>query len=86
MANNIATPPETAELVKLLKTTPAAARLGISRRTLQDLCERKKIAFVKFGRNIRFHVDDLDAFIDSNRTPAAGWKAPAKGIKAEVAR
>ena len=65
---------ETAELVKLLTTTEAASRLGISKRTIQDLAAERKIAFVKFGRNVRFAVADLDKFIESHRVLPVGWK------------
>ena len=65
---------EISELVKLLTTTEAAGRLGVSKRTLQDLAAERKIAFVKFGRNVRFAVADLDKFIESHRVLPIGWK------------
>ncbi|MES2920184.1 MAG: helix-turn-helix domain-containing protein [Verrucomicrobiota bacterium] len=72
------TPQETAELVKLLTTDEAAARLGVSRRTVQDLAAERKLAFVKFGRNVRFDRGDLDKFIESHRSLPVGWKGGAK--------
>ncbi len=65
---------QTTELVKLLSTQEAAQRLGVSKRTLQELASERKIAFIKFGRNVRFAVADLEAFIDANRRRAVSWK------------
>jgi excisionase family DNA binding protein len=67
-----------ASLIKLLNTAQAAARLGVSKRTVQELAAARKLAFIKFGRNVRFHPDDLAAFADSNRVKAVGWKGGAK--------
>lgn len=64
----------TAELVKLLTTSEAAFRLGVSKRTIQELAADRKLASIKFGRNIRFAVADLDAFIESHRNLPVGWK------------
>jgi excisionase family DNA binding protein len=71
-------PNETAELVKLLTTPEAAQRLGVSKRTLQELAAERKIAFIKFGRNVRFAIEDLDKFIASHRSLPVGWKGGGK--------
>jgi excisionase family DNA binding protein len=60
----------------LLDTNSAAATLGISRRTLQELAASREIAFVKIGRCTRFDPADLAAFVERNRVKAAGWKKP----------
>jgi excisionase family DNA binding protein len=59
---------------RLLTTTEAAARLGISKRTIQELTASRKLAFIKFGRNVRFSEADLAAFTERNRVKAIGWK------------
>lgn len=74
MAHVITPPKEAAELVKLLTTPEAAQRLGVSKRTIQELAAERKIAFIKFGRNVRFAVADLDKFIESHRSLPVGWK------------
>jgi excisionase family DNA binding protein len=68
---------QTAELVKLLTTPEAAARLGVSKRTIQELVTERKLGFIKFGRNIRFSPADIERFIESHRTLPVGWKSAA---------
>jgi excisionase family DNA binding protein len=62
---------------RLLTTNEAAARLGISKRTIQELTASRKLAFIKFGRNVRFDPADLAAFTEKNRVKAIGWKGGA---------
>jgi excisionase family DNA binding protein len=69
---------ETAKLLQLLTTEEAAACLGIGKRTLQELTASRKLAFIKFGRNVRFDLADLDAFTEKNRVKAIGWKGGDK--------
>jgi excisionase family DNA binding protein len=64
--------------MKLLNTDEAAASLSISRRTLQELVSAREVGCVKIGRAVRFHPDDLAAFVDKNRVKAVGWKGGAK--------
>ena len=66
------------ELPKLLTTTETAQALGVSKRTLQELAAERKIAQIKFGRNVRFDPADIAAFIEANRLKAAGWKGSGK--------
>ena len=54
----------------LLDWDEAAAYLGTTRRHLRNLQWRREIAFVKVGRLVRFKQDDLDTWIDENRTEA----------------
>ena len=77
MAHVITAPNETAELAKLLTTPQAAQRLGVSKRTIQELASDRKLAFIKFGRNVRFSVADLDKFVESHRSLPVGWKGGA---------
>jgi excisionase family DNA binding protein len=67
-----------ASLLKLLNTTEAAAVLGIGKRTLQERVKAREIACVQIGRAVRFHPDDLAAFVERNRIKAAGWKGGGK--------
>jgi excisionase family DNA binding protein len=59
---------------RLLDTNAAAAALDIGRRTLQERVEAKEIAVIRIGKSVRFHPDDLAAFVERNRQKAAGWK------------
>jgi excisionase family DNA binding protein len=59
---------------RLLTTDEAAAYLGISKRTIQELAANRKLAFMKFGRNVRFAPADLATFTEKNRVKAIGWK------------
>ena len=65
------------EVAQLLITEQAAAFLGISKRTIQELTASRKLAFIKFGRNVRFDPADLAAFTEKNRVKATGWKGGA---------
>lgn len=51
----------------LLKTSAAAAYLGITRRHLQGLMKRAEITFHKIGGLNMFDPDDLDAYKASTR-------------------
>jgi len=52
----------------LLDSPATAKRLGITERHLRELVVRRDIPFVRVGRLIRFKPDDLDAWVDDNRT------------------
>lgn len=65
---------EVSQLHPLLTTNEAAAALNQSRRTIQERCADGSLAFIKIGRSIRFHRDDIAAFIEKNRRKAVGWK------------
>lgn len=62
------------ERTNLLNTSEAAQRLGVSKRTIQELISERKLAFIKFGRNTRFDPADLAIFADSHRVKSVGWK------------
>jgi excisionase family DNA binding protein len=59
---------------KLLDSLEAANALGIGKRTLQEKVAAREIGCIKIGRAIRFHPDDLAAFIERNRVKAQGWR------------
>lgn len=65
---------EASQLIPLLKTPQAAVALGVGKRTLQELVAERKIGCVRIGRSVRFHPDDLAAYIASVRQKAIGWK------------
>jgi excisionase family DNA binding protein len=75
-------PGEVEENFALLKTDAAAAALGVSRRTVQELVEQRKLAAIKFGRNVRFAPADIRAFVDKHRNKAAGWASRTEGTPA----
>jgi excisionase family DNA binding protein len=60
--------------LKLLKLDQAAECLAMGKRTLQDLMAAGEIGFLKIGKSVRFHPDDLEAFIERHRIKAYGWK------------
>ncbi len=68
-----------AESTQLLKTIPAAAELSISKRGLQELVANGKIGYIKIGRSLRFHRDDIAKFIEAHRCQPVGWKNANKG-------
>jgi excisionase family DNA binding protein len=69
---------EASKIIPLFTTQEAAAVLGVGKRTLQELATKRKIAFVKIGRSVRFHTDDLIDFIESQKIKAQGWKGVAR--------
>lgn len=52
---------------KLLNGNEVAALLNISRSQAFTLMQRGDIATVRFGRNVRVCVEDLEQFIEDNR-------------------
>ena len=66
--------------VRLIKAREAAKYLAVSEKTLWNLENEGKISAVRFGRTIRYALDDLDAFIQSCRS----GKAPAQTEKIET--
>jgi excisionase family DNA binding protein len=63
-----------APTIKLLDTIGAAAALRVSKRTIQELAAARKLAFIRFGRNVRFDPADLAAFAESHKVRVVGWK------------
>ena len=56
-----------AETVRWLSTKEAAARLGMTLRTLYRFIDEGDLVAYKFGRVIRLKEDDIDRYIDSCR-------------------
>jgi len=52
-----------------------AAALAVSKRTLQQLTADRLLAVVKFGRNVRYDIADLERFADARKVRPVGWKA-----------
>ena len=67
-------PPE----FRLLDTDEAAAALNVGRRTIQERLADGTLGCVRIGRAVRFHPDDIAAFIERNRRKAVGWKKTGK--------
>ena len=53
-----------------LNSDDLAKALGVSRGTIQNWAEAKKIGYYKIGRELRFTKKDLDNFIQSRRVEA----------------
>jgi excisionase family DNA binding protein len=69
---------EVAELTKLFYLADAAKFLAVSKRTLQQLTADRLVAVVKFGRNVRYDINDLRRFAESRKIREIGWKAASK--------
>lgn len=55
---------------QLLTERDAARWLSISQRSLWTLRNRGEIPFAKVGRQVRYHVEDLEAFVKKNKQGA----------------
>jgi excisionase family DNA binding protein len=44
--------------------------LGITERQVRRLLSRRDLSKVKVGKLVRVHIEDADAYIDSQRVPA----------------
>lgn len=53
---------------RLMKSSQAAAYLGISSRKLWQLTQQGRVPFVKFDRVLRYDRADLDTFINKMKT------------------
>jgi excisionase family DNA binding protein len=53
--------------IKWMSTQQAAARLGITPRTLYRLIDQGELTGYRIGRVIRLQADDVDAFIQASR-------------------
>jgi excisionase family DNA binding protein len=60
---------------QLLTPQEAADRLGTSLRFVRRLVFERRITYRKLGRYIRFHPDDVEAYIAANRVEADGTPA-----------
>lgn len=55
------------ETKRLLRVKEAAKYLAVSDRTIWSLTKDGKLPAVKFNRNVRYSIDDLQKFIDNAR-------------------
>ncbi len=60
-------PEQSADDMGWLSTPAAAARLGITPRTLYRFIDEGQVTAYKFGRVIRLKQDDVDRFIEQCR-------------------
>jgi excisionase family DNA binding protein len=67
-----------ARRLKLLNVNDAAAVLAVSKRTLQQLTADRLLAAVRFGRNVRYSIEDLQRFVESRTVKESGWKGGAR--------
>jgi excisionase family DNA binding protein len=54
----------------LLNMDEAANYLGIKKATLYDMVMRREISVIKIGRLNKFKLQDLETFVNQNRTEA----------------
>lgn len=59
---------ETNTAPRLVTVNDAARYLAVSVSTLYGWVYQRRIPFVKVGRALRFEMDDLDNFVERNRT------------------
>jgi excisionase family DNA binding protein len=55
---------------EFLNTEQLMELLGVSRQTIHNWTCSKKITCYKFGKTLRFHIDDIRKFIESTRQEA----------------
>ena len=70
-----------------LGTKDAAARLGVTLRSLYRFIDEGDVAAYKFGRVIRIKVEDIDRFIETCRIQPGQLEhlyPPLKGSDAEA--
>jgi excisionase family DNA binding protein len=53
---------------RLLTVQEAAQYLAVSASTLYGWVWQRRISFVKVGRALRFDLDDLEAFVEANKS------------------
>ena len=58
----------------MLTLDAAAEALGLCRRTIEGLINKRHLGVVRIGKSVRVHPDDLAALIERNRVKSLGWK------------
>jgi excisionase family DNA binding protein len=53
--------------VLLLDVAALARRLGVTERFVRRLVEDHRVPFLKIGKFVRFHPDDIDDWLESKR-------------------
>lgn len=56
---------------RLINIKQCAERLGTNERHIRSLIQQRRIPYHKVGRLVRFDVDDLEAWLASQRVPAS---------------
>ena len=64
--------PDTEELPRLLSIEQLAEHLGVTPRHVRRLVAEKRVPYLKWRRFIRFDPDEIAAWLDAARQPAAG--------------
>ncbi len=75
-----------ADPIEWLSTQDAAARLGVSLRTLYKFIDEGQVPAYKFGRVIRLQAGEVDAFIQASRIAPGTLEhlyPEAKGVAGE---
>jgi excisionase family DNA binding protein len=52
---------------KLLSVEEAATKLGISPLTMRAWLRQRRLPFVRLGRRVLLHPEDIENFVDTNR-------------------
>ena len=65
--NAVSAPARTSRLEPLLDVAAAADYLGVSRRQVYLLLERRELPVVRVGHRIRFIPDELREYVERNR-------------------
>jgi excisionase family DNA binding protein len=58
------------QMERLIDFEEARRFLGIQKSTLYDWIHQQKIRYVKVGRLVKFHREDLIKFVDTNTVDA----------------
>ena len=53
---------------RLLTVAETAKRLNLSEKSVYRLIKARKLAVIRCGRALRIHPDDLENFINANRS------------------
>ena len=59
---------------KVLTSKEAAQALRITTRTLQTYRDQGIIPFFQFGREVRFHAEDIQQFLTDHYVKPSNWK------------
>ena len=58
---------EPPELSALIDIATLADRLGVTERFVRRLVEERRVPFLKIGKFVRFHPDDIDHWVSARR-------------------
>ena len=68
IADSVASPSEIdGEITTLIDIGALALHLDVTERFIRRLVEERRIPFCKIGKFVRFHPDDVNAWIAANR-------------------